>query len=93
MASRGLVGGNGAGMKGRTFGVAFAIAAWLHAGRVKQEIRIQMANVVDAVDNVAAVLRQDLTKQSERIGQIEEGLGKLTSRVSVLETDVKDEGP
>lgn len=68
------------------FGIAFAIAAWLHAGRVKKEIKEQMGNVVSAVDNVASVLRQDLNHQSERIGHIEEGLGKLSSRVIALET-------
>lgn len=68
------------------FGIAFAIAAWVHAGRVKKEIKEQMSNVVAAVDNVASVLRQDLTHQSERIGHIEDGLGKLTTRVASLET-------
>lgn len=67
------------------FGLAFAFAAWIHSGRVKKEIRSQMENVVSAVDNVAAVLKQDLKSQGDRLGQVENGLDRLSTRVSTLE--------
>ncbi len=67
------------------FGIAFSIAAWIHSGRLKKEIKNQMGDVVAAVDNVASVLRQDLIEQGSRIGNIESGLGKLSSRVDYLE--------
>lgn len=61
------------------FGLAFTFAAWLHAGRVKKEIRSQMESMIEAVDKVAAVLKQDLAGQAAR-------LSELTSRVITLET-------
>lgn len=61
------------------FGIAFSIAAWLHAGRVKKEIRSQMESMIEAVDKVAKVLKEDLAGQASK-------LSELTTRVTTLET-------
>ncbi len=53
------------------FGIAFAIAAFIHAGRMKKEIASQMSQVVGAVNNLAQALRQDLSSQSDRISKVE----------------------
>ncbi len=53
------------------FGIAFSIAAFIHAGRMKKEIAFQMSNISLAVNNLATALRQDLASQAERLAEVE----------------------
>lgn len=83
------------------FGTAFMIAAWMHAKQVRKEIALQtgltrdessahMDKITTSIDNVAKVLRQDLSKQGERIDNIENGISSLNDRVWQLETPKKE---
>ncbi len=59
-------------------GFFFTAAAWLHAGRVKKEIKENFVIMTDAINNVALALRQDLAAQTNR-------LDILSNRVDALE--------
>jgi len=59
-------------------GFFFALAAWIHSGRVKKEISKNFASITDAINNVASALRQDLQKHGER-------LDNISDRVETLE--------
>ena len=59
------------------FGVAFALAAWIHSGRMKKEIGTQLSSVTAAINNLGTALRQDLAALSERIGQVESRMDKI----------------
>lgn len=69
--------GTAIGSQVAQFGVAFSIAAWIHAGRVKKEIAAQLSGIKDAVNDLSAALRQDLEKQSQRISQIDARVSKI----------------
>jgi hypothetical protein len=73
------------------FTIAFSIAAWLHSGRVKKEIKNQLSGIATSLDDVAKALRQDLQAQSTRIAAIEHGIGDIIVRVDKLE-NVKPKG-
>ncbi len=62
------------------FGVAFSIAAFIHAGRVKKEIASQAGQITGSIDNLASALRQDLANQSERIGKVENRVAKIEDK-------------
>ncbi len=47
--------------------IAFAVAAWIHSGRVKKEF----VNVTEAINGLGSALRQDLSALSERVGDLE----------------------
>ena len=68
------------------FTISFTIAAWLHSSRVKTEIKNQFASVVSSIDGVTQALRQDLSAQAQRIGNIENGMTRLATRVDNLES-------
>ncbi len=82
------------------FGLAFTLAAVIHARQVRKEIALQMGSVASSIDAVANVLKEDLKKQSESISlqskrlssvedkfyAIDDGLKKLNVRVEKLET-------
>lgn len=59
-------------------GFFFTVAAWLHAGRVKKEIRENFASLTLAIDKVADAFREDLKVQGAR-------LDNLALRVTSLE--------
>lgn len=67
------------------FGIAFAMAAWIHSGRMKKEIASQLSGITAALNNLGSALREDLKRQSDRIETVEGGFKKLTSRVDKLE--------
>lgn len=50
------------------FGIAFSLAAWIHAGRVKKEINSQAGVMIAAMQDIASALRQDLAAQQENLG-------------------------
>lgn len=62
-------------------GFFFTLAAWLHSGRVKKEIKSNFASLTEAINNVAESLRQDLKNHSNR-------LDNLTSRVETVENNL-----
>ncbi len=72
-------------------GFFFTLAAWIHANTVKKEIATQFNSVTEAINNVAIALRLDLSAQGDRIGGLETGLGKLSSRVDTLEQHKTEE--
>lgn len=53
------------------FGLAFAIAAWLHSGRVKKEIKAQADQISAAFNNLAEALRNDLKSLNDRVSALE----------------------
>lgn len=68
------------------FSAAFSLAAWIHSGRVKKEIRIQMEPLTKAIVDLGAALREDLRVLSERTGKVEDGLADLKDRINKIET-------
>jgi hypothetical protein len=65
-------------------GLFFTIAAWLHAGRVKKEIKDNFSSLTTAINGVAAAFKEDLKKHSEI-------LENLSTRVDMLEKKHKGE--
>ncbi len=65
---------------------ALGIAAWIHSGRVKKEIKAQMGAMVDAINSLGDTLRKDMAADRERIGRVEMGFGILTMRLDKIET-------
>lgn len=59
-------------------GFFFTCAAWLHAGRVKKEIKLNFEALTHAIDKFADAFREDLKVQSAI-------LNNLASRVQILE--------
>lgn len=59
-------------------GFFFTVAAWLHSGRVKKEIRENFVSLTMAIDKVADAFREDLKVQGAR-------LDNLAARVTSLE--------
>jgi len=60
-------------------GFFFTIAAWLHAGRVKKEIKSNFETLTTAINKVADAFREDLKVQREM-------LDNLKTRVQTLES-------
>lgn len=69
-------------------GFFFTMAAWLHSGRVKKEIKANFASLTEAINNVAVSLREDLKSQSEIIGKHSGLLDNLNSRVQYVESNI-----
>lgn len=63
-------------------GFFFTLAAWLHSGRVKKEIKLNFIDLTSAINNVAESLREDLKNHSNR-------LDNLTNRVKNVENNLK----
>lgn len=63
--------GNALNSQVSQFGIAFLLAAWVHSGRVKKEIKSQMSLAIEAVNNVGDMLKKDLQAQGSRIERIE----------------------
>lgn len=61
------------------FGIAFSIAAWIHSGRVKKEIAQQLSGIKEVMVDLAAALREELKKESERISRLEDRMSKIDS--------------
>ena len=66
-------------------GFCFTLAAWLHAGRVKKEIRENFAALTESIDKVALAFRDDLKAHAAR-------LDNLSERVTSLESNKPQEG-
>jgi hypothetical protein len=70
------------------FGIAFSLAALIHAGRVKKEIASQAAGIRIAFNNLADALKGDLKVQSERLGKVEDGVSELKDQVHKIDARV-----
>jgi hypothetical protein len=51
-------------------GFFFTMAAWLHAGQVKKEIRKNFEALTTSIDKVADAFREDLKAQGERLDNL-----------------------
>lgn len=58
--------------------IAFCIAAWVHSGQVKRELRKQFTVIATSMDNLGIAIRKDMSDQARRIEN-------LTGRVDQLE--------
>lgn len=67
------------------FGIAFCLAALIHASRVKKEIALQGEGIRIAFNNLAEVLKADLTTQSKRIAVVEDGVTQLNEHVKQID--------
>ncbi len=54
----------------------FALAAWIHSGRVRKEIRF----LTQSISDLGAALRQDFSALSNRVGNVEENVAKIIER-------------
>jgi len=59
-------------------GFFFSVAAWLHSGRVKKEIRVNFVALTMAINQVADAFKEDLKRHGDRIDN-------LSFRVQTLE--------
>lgn len=62
------------------FGVAFTLAALVHARQVRKEIALQMTNISESIDNLGKALREDLKAQNIRLINIETRVEKLETK-------------
>lgn len=63
-------------------GFFFIIAAWLHSGRMKKEIKLNFEHLTTAITSVADALRADMKIHRDRIDN-------LAKRVEDLEESTK----
>lgn len=54
------------------FTVAFGLAAWIHSGRMKKEIKAQGQHFVDAVNNLTMALTTRIDKVEDRVQSLEQ---------------------
>lgn len=64
---------------------SIVLAALLHSGMVKREIKIQVSKITASINGVTAALKIELSAQSGRIENIEMGVSNLSGRVDALE--------
>ena len=62
------------------YGFLFSLAAWIHSGRVKKEIKLNFASVTDAINSISRALREDLEKHGKRLDMIEGRVQNLEKR-------------
>jgi hypothetical protein len=67
----------------------FSLAALIHSGRMKKEIRANFEMLVTSIDNVSTALKEDLAKQSKILSSHGDRLDGLTNRVGQLESTLK----
>ena len=65
--------------------LGLAIASIIHSGRVKKEIKLQFAQLTDAIRELGSALRQDLNAHSDRIGAVEKSVSQLSERIDGIE--------
>jgi hypothetical protein len=62
-------------------GFAFTVAAWIHSGRVKQEIKLNFTCLTDALNNLADALRKELKEHSEQLASLRQDVQELQTQV------------
>lgn len=65
-------------------GFFFALAAWLHAGRVKKEIKLNFASLTTAINQVADAFRADLRAHGLKLDNLANRVQSLESKTSNL---------
>lgn len=68
-------------------GTYFLIAAWIHSGRVKKEIKSNFASLTAAIDNVSKTFQDDLKEHRDILMSHGEILANLVPRVDTLEKE------
>lgn len=68
------------------------LAAIVHSGIVRKEIKVQVANITDSINKVTEALKLELSSQSSRLGNIESDVLKISSRVEAIEQKEKNHG-
>ncbi len=66
------------------FGIAFTMAAWIHSGRVKKEIKAQGVILVASIDGLALALRTEISQQNDRITEHAKRIDGLSEKLEQL---------
>lgn len=66
-------------------GFFFTLAAWLHAGRVKKEIRTNFESLTVAITQVAEAFRSDLKAHGQRLDNLANRVESLEERTKPIE--------
>lgn len=70
-------------------GFFFTVAAWLHAGRVKKEIKDSFTGLTESLNSLSAALRQELKIHSDKLADHANKLDNLGRSVAELQSDIK----
>lgn len=70
-------------------GFFFTLAAWLHAGRVKKEIKDSFSTLITAMTDLGDALRKELKIHADQLADHAIKLDKLGSAVSELSSKAK----
>ena len=72
------------------FSIAFAMAAWIHANKVKKEIAAQGEGFRKVLLDIVSALRQDLTAQQETLAKLVETVNAFDARIKAIEKNKED---
>lgn len=72
-------------------GFFFTLAAWLHSGRVKKEIRANFDGFSLALDKVVGSIREDLKCQDEVLDNIKTRVGTIENNCKKGEICLKEQ--
>lgn len=76
--------GNMAGNEIAQTGFLFTVAAWLHSGRVKKEIKDNFSSLTTAINNVAESFKQDLKAHSDTLKVHSEAINELRQAINTM---------
>lgn len=65
-------------------GFFFTIAAWLHSGRVKKEIKANFEALTTAIEKVADAFREDLQRHADRLDNISTRVTTLEEKIIII---------
>lgn len=74
-------------------GFFFTLAAWLHAGRVKSEIRSAFSSLTESIDSLGATLSQQLQDHATKLSDHEKKLAFMASQLSQFEPQATKKQP
>jgi flagellar capping protein FliD len=66
-------------------GFFFTLAAWIHSGRVKKEIKSNFEALTTAINQVADAFKEDLKSHKERLDKLDSHVEVLNTRVARIE--------
>lgn len=67
-------------------GFYFIVAAWIHSGRLKREIKSNFSSLTLAITEATTALKKEIELQGKLIGQQGEILANTIGRVETLES-------
>ncbi len=70
-------------------GFFFTLAAWLHAGRVKKEIKESFSGLTNSLNDLSAALQQELKIHAAELADHANKLDNLGKSVAVLQSELK----